>query len=143
MTLSKIFSKYSDWSLIFLRLAVGIVFFVHGIGKLFNIGPAALGIINTTGFFSSLGIPAAGFFAWVVAIVETFGGLFILIGLLTRLSALLLAIDMLVAITLVHLNNGFNISKGGYEFTLVLLLSCIALIFSGAGKILAVDKSDK
>ena len=131
--LNKAFGKHSDWGVVFLRLGIGIVFLVHGLGKLLNIGPVALGITNTAGFFANIGIPAALFFAWVVALVETFGGLFVLVGLFTRISSILLVIDMLVAVLLVHLPKGFVVNNGGYEFALVLLLGAISLVLSGAG----------
>src|SRR3989344_7768029 len=98
MTFGKIdsfFGKYSDISMFFLRLAIGIPFLLHGVGKLFNWGPFASGIESVVGFFSSLGIPSATLFAWIVALVETFGGLFLILGFLTRTSALLLAINSL------------------------------------------------
>ena len=141
MPINKFLSNYSDWSVLFIRLGVGIIFLVHGLGKLFNIGPAALGIASTAGYFESLGIPASLFFAWVVALVETIGGLFILLGLFTRASALLVGIDIFVAIILVHIPNGFSVQNGGIEFPLLLFLGAISLVFSGAGKKLALEKA--
>lgn len=126
--------KYASWSTIFLRLGVGVIFLVHGVGKLFNIGPTALGITGTTNFFAGLGIPVPLFFALVVALVETFGGAAVLLGILTRYAALLLAIDMLAALLIFHLPKGFSILNGGYEFVLLLLLGCLSLLLSGAGK---------
>jgi len=138
--LNRMFEKYSDWALVFVRLSIGLVFFVHGIGKLFNVGPTAVGISGTATYFANLGIPEALFFAWIVALVETFGGLFIFVGLFTRYAALGIAIDMVVAILLVHLTNGFFVLNGGYEYPLVLLLGSIALLFSGGGKKLVLEK---
>ncbi len=125
--------KYASWSTLFLRLGVGIIFLIHGAGKLFNIGPTALGISGTADFFAGLGIPAALFFAWIVALVETLGGAALLLGIFTRYAALLLAIDMLTALLVFHLPKGFSILNGGYEFVLLLLLGNISLLLSGAG----------
>ncbi len=135
-----VFKKYSDFGPVFLRFSLGIIFLVHGVGKLLNVGPAAGGIAGTAGFFASIGIPAALFFTWVVALVETFGGLFLLIGFWIRLSALLLAIDMLVAFLFVHVSNGFNAAKGGFEFVFILFFGLLALLVRGAGKKWAIDK---
>jgi len=133
-------SKYSDWSLVVLRIGVGGIFLIHGLGKLLNIGPYAVGIGGTAGFLGSLGFPAALFFAWVLTLVETLGGAFILAGFLTRYAAVGVGIDMIVAIILIHLPNGFAVTNGGYEFPLLLLLAAIALLLSGAGNKLSLEK---
>jgi putative oxidoreductase len=138
--LKNIFEERSNWAIVFLRLGIGIIFLIHGLGKLFSIGPAALGLETTAGFLTSIGVPAALFFAWVVALVETFGGLFVILGLLTRYSALLLTVDMIIAILLVHLPNGFVVANGGYEFALLLLLGSVALLFTGAGEKLSLER---
>lgn len=130
--LDKTFGKYAEWSTLLVRLGVGVVFLTHGVGKLFGVGPFALGITNTSGFFASLGIPAALFFALVVALVETLGGLAVLLGLFTRHAALLLAIDMVVAILVFHIPKGFYASTG--ELPLLLATGTLALLVGGAGK---------
>lgn len=137
--LDKAMSKYADWGLVFLRFGIGIIFLVHGIGKLFGVGPVAAGIGGTSGYFAGLGIPAAVFFAWLVALVETFGGLFILLGLFTRYAALAISVEMLVAFFLVHWPKGFSIFNGGYEWPLILLMGSVTLVFSGAGKKLVLE----
>ena len=126
--------KYAAWGMLLLRLGMGIIFVVHGVGKLFNLGPAALGIPGTASFFAGLGIPLPLFFAWVVAFVETFGGAAVLLGVLTRYAALLLAVDMLTAMLVFHLPKGFSILNRGYEFVLLLLLGSLSLLLSGAGQ---------
>ncbi len=117
------------WGLTVLRIVVGIVFLVHGLQKLL-----VMGFGGVAGFFGSLGVPAPGLFAVLVTLVEVLGGLALIVGLLTRLAAILLALDMLVAILTVHLPNGFFVNNGGYEFPLVLLASCVALAVAGAGE---------
>lgn len=126
--------RYASWSTLSLRLGVGIIFLVHGVGKLFAIGPTALGISGTANFFAGLGIPAVMFFAWVVALVETLGGVALLLGIFTRYAAALLAVDMLTALLVFHLPKGFSILNGGYEFVLLLLLANLSLFLSGAGQ---------
>jgi putative oxidoreductase len=79
--------------LLVLRLAAGIIFLMHGWGKLTG-NPS---IEMFSGMLGSMGVPAAMFFAWVVALVEFFGGLSLILGIFTRPFAILLAIDMLVA----------------------------------------------
>ncbi len=125
---------YTQWSPVFMRLGLGIIFIVAGAGKVFGIGPKSTGgISGFAGFLAQLGVPAPELFAWIVALVELVGGLFILAGLFTRYMAALVATDMAVAIWLVHIPNGFAVDNGGYEFPLALLLLAIALILSGPG----------
>ena len=145
MTFGKIdsyFSKYSDISLFFLRLAIGIPFLLHGVGKLLNWGPFASGVSGVVGFFGSLGIPAPALFAWIVSLVETFGGLFLILGFLTRTSALLLSINSLVALLLVHLSKGYSLQQGGFEYILVLFLGSLSILFGGPGKKLTLGKGN-
>ena len=117
-----------------LRIVTGIVFMAHGGQKLFGYGFAGV-----TGAFTQMGIPLPGITGPLVAILEFFGGLALVIGLLTRLAALGLAIDMLGAILLVHLAAGFFLPNG-YEFALTLLGSSVALAVGGPG-ILSVDET--
>jgi putative oxidoreductase len=108
--------------------------------ELLNMGPHALGTTNFAGFLASMGIPAAMVVAWIIALMETFGGLAILIGFKTRIAALLLTINIGVALILVHLKNGFSAANGGFEFILLLFLASLALAFRGAGKKFKIDK---
>ncbi|MGF1669583.1 MAG: DoxX family protein [Balneolaceae bacterium] len=112
-----------DLALLLLRIGIGVVFIVAGWGKL-------TGIEGVQGFFGDLGIPMAGLMAWVVAIVEFFGGIMVLIGLYPKIPALLLAFIMVVAIFTVKLEQGF----GPMRVDLLLLLMCLAIFFTGSGK---------
>lgn len=114
-----------DTGLLLLRVGLGVVFLYHGWMK--------FGAIDSTiGFFGTLGF--APFWVYVVASIETFGGLALILGILSRYAAALLSIVSFVALLKVHLPNGFLISAGGYEFILVLLLGVLAIFFMGAGK---------
>ena len=66
---------------------------------------------------------------------EFFGGLLLIAGLLVRPAAFMLAITMVVAIVMVHLQNGLFMTKNGYEFGLALLVISLGLIFRGAGSL--------
>ena len=123
----------ADLAMTIIRVVVGLVFFVHGWQKVFSFGFAGVG-----GFFGSLGIPAAGFFAVVVSLLELLGGLALMLGLATRLVGLLLAINMLVALFAVHLSSGFFVSEGGYEFVLLLGVAALAFAITGASS-MSVD----
>ncbi len=115
--------SFKQYASVLLRLALGAVFIAHGWGKLVDIA-------GTAGFFGKVGIPAPGFFAWVVAIVEFAGGLAVLLGIGTRLASALIACVMVVAIFTVKLSQGF---VGGWEFDFSLLMIALSLLIMGSG----------
>jgi putative oxidoreductase len=114
-----------DLGLLFVRVAVGLVFIHAGWGKVTDIAAVA-------GFFGGLGIPA--WLAYVVAYVEFLGGIAVVLGIFVRHAGILLAIIMLVAIWKVHWVNGLYAAEGGYESQLVLFLASLTLMTSGGGK---------
>lgn len=117
-------SNQPNIGLLILRVVIGIVFVTHGVMKLNSIE-------MTAGFFSKIGIPAAGFFAWVVGLVETVGGVALILGLGTTVVTALLGIVMLVAIFSAKLSAGFI---SGYEYDLTLLAGLASLLLQGSGK---------
>lgn len=112
----------ADLGKLFLRLALGVIFVVHGYAKIVALEPTGI-------FFDKLGL--APFFVYLVAFVELFGGISMLLGILVREFGALLAVNMFFAIYLVKFSKGFS---GGYEFDLALLLVSLAMVFLGAGK---------
>ena len=116
------------WGLTILRIVVGIVFFVHGYQKLFH-----LGFHGVAGFFAHAGIPLPLVSAVVVTLVEVVGGLLLVAGVAVRIAAALNAIDMSVAILVVHLKHGFSAQNGGFEFPLTLLAATLCLALAGGG----------
>ena len=110
--------------LLALRLGVATIFIRHGAQKLFGFGLAGV-----TGAFTQMGVPLPGVTGPLIAFLEFFGGIALVFGLLTRLIALGFVCDMLGAILLVLLKNGF--SHFELEFTLV--MASLALVLTGAG----------
>lgn len=123
----------TDTALLLFRLGMAAVFVVSGYQKL-------TGLDGTTGFFDSLGIPAAGLFAVLVAVAEFFGGLGLLVGVLPRFSGAVLSIDMLVAILLVTWPNG---GWDGSRLEVMLLLGGVAIAIAGAGRFTLPEMLDK
>jgi putative oxidoreductase len=115
--------------LLVLRLALGAVFIVHGGQKLFQMGPS-----GTAGMLANMGVPASGLIGPLLSVVEPLAGVGVLLGLLTRLSGLAIAIDMLGAILTFHLPNGFFVPRG-VEFVMMNCASGLALAALGAGPI--------
>lgn len=109
-----------------LRLAAGLVFAMHGWQKL-----SIMGIGGVAGFFGMLGIPFPELAALVVTLVELVGGIALILGIGTRIAGALLAVNMLVAMALVHLANGFFMDTNGIELTLT--LAAVSLFFALAG----------
>jgi putative oxidoreductase len=116
------------------RVMTGVIFVAHGYLKVF-----VFGISGATGMFAQMGIPAPSITAPLIATLEIVGGIALILGLLTRLAALGLAIDMLGAIFLVRIKGGFFIPNGA-EFEILLFIACIALVIAGAGA-LSIDEA--
>ncbi|MGK3949617.1 DoxX family protein [Microbacterium sp. K2] len=122
-------SAAASLGLLVLRVVVGAVFAAHGAQKIFEYT-----IPGTIGSFAGMGVPMPEIAAPFVAFVELIGGILLVLGLFTRLAGVLLAIDMVVALVLVHLSAGLWVGEGGYEFVAVLGAAALALALTGAGR---------
>lgn len=114
-----------------LRVVIGVIFVAHGAPKLFGGGVEGL-----TQFLGQLGVPLTTVAAWVVTLLEFFGGLALIMGFLVVPVALLFCVHMLVGIVLVHAPNGFYVigpGQGGVEFNLLLLAGLLTLMLAGPG----------
>jgi putative oxidoreductase len=141
--LKKLFQTNDDIATMVLRVLLGVVFFPHGMQKLLGWfgGP---GFEGTMGFFTgTLGIPVI--FAFLAIIAEGLGSLGLITGFLTRLSAFGIAVNMAVAVYMLHWQNGFFMNwlgkqaGEGYEYHLLVIAIAVALIIKGGGK-LSVDR---
>lgn len=126
----------AGYSTLALRIPVGIIFMAHGAQKLFG-WFGGYGLEGTGGWMESIGLAPGFLMALLAGSAEFFGGLFILLGLLTRPAAIALSFTMVVAIFSVHFSNGLFMSNNGYEFGLALLAASVSLAISGSGKIAA------
>lgn len=123
----------AGWAALALRIPVGIIFVAHGAQKLFG-WFGGYGLEGTGQWMASIGLAPGYLMALLAGSAEFFGGLALIIGLLVRPAAAVLAIAMLVAIFSVHVGNGLFMSKNGYEFGLALLAVSVSLLLSGAGR---------
>lgn len=137
--LKRITNSTAGFSTLALRLPVGVIFMAHGGQKLFG-WFGGYGLEGTGQWMASIGIEPGILMAFLAGSAELIGGLFILLGLLTRPAAAVLAFTMIIAIASVHISNGLFMANNGYEFALALLAASVSLAFSGSGKV-AIDNA--
>ncbi len=134
-----LYARLSNLSYPLIRATAGLALMPHGAQKLFG-WFGGYGLEGTGGFFSqSLGLEPGLFWAALVGGVEFFGGLFLVLGLLTRPAALAVAMLMAVAVLKVHLPNGFFWTSGGYEYPMFWGLIALAIAFKGGAE-LSLDR---
>jgi len=117
-----------------LRLVVGGLFVGHGTQKLFGWFGGG-GLDQTAGMFERLGMRPGRRNAIAAGVAEAGGGAALALGLATPLAAATLTATMLTAVKRVHLKNGVWVTKGGYEYNLVLIAAVLALAEAGPGKL--------
>jgi putative oxidoreductase len=144
-TVDLLLATYPSLSMLVVRLGAGIVFFAHGAQKMFGWfgGPGLKATMQT--FQQYLKIPPAA--TALSVLLECFGGLALIVGLLVRPAAAGLIVVMLMAVAKVHWQHGFFINfsgtpgKGhGFEFNFVLLTMLLAILLAGAG-VLSIDRA--
>jgi putative oxidoreductase len=118
--------------LLILRVALGVIFIVHGGQKLFG-WYGGSGLKGTSAWIGKMGMRPAWFWGFMAAFSEFGGGVLTLLGLLNPLGPLGITAAMLIAIVKVHLSKGFFVGKGGYEFALINFAAALALGMVGAG----------
>ena len=129
-------SRLASLAPLAVRLITGIIILAHGWQKLTEMGPGNFGGQMLAG----LGVPLPMFMGYVVTFTEIIGGLLLIVGFLSRLAALLLTINLVVAILLVKVNVGFlsGSSGTGAELDLALIAGFLVILFAGPGS-LSVD----
>lgn len=118
-----------DLGKLVLRITLAILILLHGIAKLQH------GIDFITGLVTNAGLPTA--FSYLVYVGEVLAPILVLVGLFTRPAALIIAINMIVAIALVHMNELFALTKtGGWALELqgMFLISAIVISLLGPGR---------
>ena len=140
----RILRTSDSFALTLLRLSLGVVMFAHGCQKM-------LGLFGGSGFTATMrqfetGMHIPAVFAFLAIAAEFFGGLGLILGLLTRIAAFGIFCNMAVAIAKVHEKNGFFMNWSGrqagegFEFHLLVLAMCAALMIAGAGAV-SIDRA--
>ncbi|MCE8017164.1 DoxX family protein [Halomonas sp. MCCC 1A17488] len=128
-----LFSSRSGVAALVLRVPVGLILAAHGAQKLFG-WFGGYGLEGTGQWLASIGLAPGYLMALLAGGAEFFGGLALVLGLLTRPAALVSAFTMLVAIFAVHIGNGLFMANNGYEYALTLFVATLALAIQGGGR---------
>ena len=118
---------------VILRVPIGLILAAHGSQKLFA-WFGGYGLDGTGQWMASVGLTPGFVMALLAGSAEFFGGISLILGLLTRPAAMINAITMLVALFWVHWGNGFFLDTLGIEYALALLSATTALVFIGGGQ---------
>ena len=120
----QLFFAFSDWTVLILRLAVGLIFLAHGLEKIKNLK-------GTQGWFDSIGFKPGVFWGSLVTFLEFFGGIALMLGFLVQPLVLLLATQMMVATAWkIRIKQKLI---GGYELDLILVGALLVLAAVGSG----------
>jgi putative oxidoreductase len=125
-----LYSSLDGFVLALLRVGLGIIMLAHGCQKIFGLF-GGMGVTANAAFFEKFGYSPGMFWGTLVGCTELAAGVLLVIGLFTRLAALSVAIFMIFAIHFTSTNGGFFWTKGGMEYSLLILL--VALVFLGRG----------
>lgn len=137
--ISRLLITDASWGMLILRVPVGLILAAHGAQKLFG-WFGGYGLEATGQWMASIGLGPGLLMAFLAGAAEFFGGLALVLGLLTRPAALANAVAMAVATFVVHLENGLFMSNNGYEYALILLAASLTLMIAGGGK-LSIDRA--
>lgn len=129
----KVLPSNSGFAGLVLRVPLGVILAAHGAQKLFG-WFGGYGLEGTGQWMASVGFEPGFIMALLAGSAEFFGGIALILGLLTRPAAIVAAFTMLMAMT-VHIGNGLFLSNNGYEFALVLLAASVSLVLQGGGKV--------
>lgn len=125
------FAHWSSYAALPLRIVLGVIFAVHGAQKLFGLFGGD-GLARTSTVIASYGFEPGMFWAVVFGLVQLAGGVALLLGLLTRWTALALVVERLIVLSLVNIQAGFTAAGGGVEFSLVMVGALLTLACTGA-----------
>lgn len=128
-TLTRPVHAARDLVLLIARAGLGVVFIAHGWQKF-----STNGLDGTAAGFEKMGVPAPTLSAYYAAAVELIGGAALVLGVLTTVAGVLLALDMVGAFLFVHMSNGVFVATGGWELVVILGLFSLAVAAVGAGR---------
>jgi putative oxidoreductase len=125
--LARFYVTWSEMGYALLRIVTGAILLVHGWGKLHT------GVTGVSAYMAKIGLVPGFFFGGAAVFLETIGALCLIFGLFTRFFAAALAVEMAIALLVVHLVKGFSVSQGGFEYMLLLGVVLFAIALRGGG----------
>jgi putative oxidoreductase len=128
-SLAGLYQRFSPFSYAFMRFATGAVLVPHGVQKILNV-PISKFAPN----IAAKGLPFAEALAYLTYVAESVAAVCLAIGLLTRIAAVMIGIEMLVIVFFFQWQFGYFWTARGYEYALLWLLLCIAIFFKGGGR---------
>jgi putative oxidoreductase len=131
--LGKLWEGLGKYAYTFLRIAFGAWYIPHGMQKLFGAfgGP---GIAGNAAIFDKVGFGPGMFWGTLVGCTEFFGGILLILGLLTRPVAFMFVVFMYVAAFHFNVRFGYFWTKGGMEMPLLLLAIALVILVRGGGE---------
>lgn len=126
-SLGNFYSSFFEIVYALLRVIIGYILFMHGWAKF---GAGAAGV---SAMMAKNGLEPASAFAYAAMFLETVGAICLAVGLLTRFFAAALAIEMAIALLVVHLSKGFAAGQGGYEYVLLIGVVLLVIAIRGGG----------
>lgn len=126
-SLARFYVTWSEMGYALLRIVTGAILLVHGWGKLHT------GVTGVSAYMAKIGLVPGFFFGGAAVFLETIGALCLIFGLFTRFFAAALAVEMAIALLVVHLVKGFSVSQGGFEYMLLLGVVLFAIALRGGG----------
>jgi len=126
--LAGFYASWRDIAYTLLRVIAGYILFMHGWTKV-----TGAGVAGVSTYMANQGLEPASFFAMAAMFLETIGGICIILGLFTRFFAASIAIELAVALWIVHYAKGFGASAGGYEYVLMWGIIMFAIALRGGG----------
>ena len=128
---SRPLDRLSSAAPVIVRVITGVIMFAHGWQKAAGPGPVGIG----EGLLAGLGVPAPVLFGYVLTFFELFGGILLTVGLFTRVVAILMTVNLALAIALVKADVGLIAQQGaGAELDLALIAGFVVSALQGPGR---------
>jgi putative oxidoreductase len=122
------YDTFGDIAYTLMRIVIGCILLMHGWVKV-----AQQGAAGVAGFMSQQGLQPGIAFAYSAMFLETVGAVCLIVGLLTRFFAAALAIEIAIALLVVHLPHGFSVNQRGYEYVLLIGIVLLVIAIRGGG----------